>query len=176
MATFGKTDIGTSTTGVTYSECHFAQRFPLTAAGTVTSLSAYLLADTSSDIHFRLCLWSDSGTDPQTLLGITAQQTMTAGSGSAWRSGDLVTPAELTPDDYWISVHYANSNSSIWRESFIESGTLAAYSENLDIYSDGTASTWAGTTLYPTRTYCLYATYTPSSGFTGITVTRSIAG
>ena len=92
---------------------------------------------------------------------------MAAGATGAWRTMDFVTPVVLPVDDYWIGIHLGDESTGIRVYGTSSGGDGYDYAS--DLYADGTSETF-GEGAANTRLYCIYATYTLTSTFNGLTV------
>lgn len=158
MATFGNT----STTNNTYwSDLSWkvASKYALSEAGTVSKLTAYAKKVTGTGVaRFFIQAADGSGGGPGTLMGVTAEVSVSSGTLS-WIDAEFSAGVELTAADYWLGAHFGGGLEVVGNDA----GTPAPGRYGEDTYSDGTSATWTGIDTY-NASWCIYATYstTPS--------------
>jgi hypothetical protein len=148
--TFGKTDVGTSST-TSITDYIYGSKYTLAESGTVTSMAVYC-QDSTNYVRVAIYAADGAGGDPSTLKCESASIPITEDYG-VWVECD-VPDTVLTADDYWLVVNsdggnnfkYAATGSGIYKSQ--------AY---------GAMPNPFGTKDGPlTREYSIYATYTPS--------------
>lgn len=158
MATFGKTDIGSSTifhggTGNLKGAC----RYQLLAPGELTKITAYLRADFNT-VNVRAGIYTDVSSYP-TVLVAQSTNTLIINTSDAWRDFNFSNIPLAGGEYYWLVFHFNGGTNGI-RAKF---DTGAKYYYKIDLYSDGLSDPFgAGGLDGGTKEISIYATYTPT--------------
>lgn len=171
MSTFGHTTA--STDGYYYAAAGkvIHNKFTLSEAANVTSLSAYcrMSGATGSQVA-RMMIYADNGGAPGTLKGITGEINV-SGDSLTWYQGGFPSAVGLTPADYWLSLwwgtvsapgylrlYYASSGGVM---QITDSETVLPYSDSGDPPSPEDITIDGSDTIASD----IYATYTVPSLF-----------
>src|SRR3990167_4148060 len=167
MATFGKTTNGTSTSLASADRKLVSQATP-SSDGTVDSLSARLNTNNAAgSTVFKGVIFSDNGGEPDALLAVTDEGTITGNSETEYTVDftgvNQISIVNGTP--YWIGVHIQDPGTISWVISRADDVTSTKV--NVDTYSDGTANPF-GTPADQNGPIDVFVTYTEDAGGTVI--------
>ncbi len=127
--TFGKTNIGGSSSIIYNFWTKKASRFQASANGNITSISAYLAAFSASQ-DFYAGIYNDSNGAPGSLLGESSSTEV--GTSAAWYNFTFSSPIPVTANSYyWLAVLDSGRNYYIYYDS--GNTNQYAYLENGDV-------------------------------------------
>ena len=176
-STFGQTSVLGTPLGLGLNQCLVAKA-TLTETGVVSKITAYMAnqAGSHANCYVRGVCYTDNSGRAQTRVFSTDPTQVLDNAAAAWVDFVLATPQELSAGDYWIGMHVDADGEGL-TVNYAETGGSGADSMTNNLYADGDADTFSSATYVATRDISTYATYElPSTGFTGLTVTRLLNG
>jgi fibronectin type 3 domain-containing protein len=154
-ATFGKTSVG-ATSEKLAADTKWVSRYALSGGGSVVKLSVYLAATgTSGQQLLKGIIYSDTGTAPGALLGVTEQLTFKNTSSTGWYDLPLPSALKLAAGNYWIGVI---SGATAGVASYRYDTVAGSRDLNANIYTSGPSEPF-GTPTTDGQQVSLYATY-----------------
>jgi PKD repeat protein len=156
VTTFGTTTPGTKTDSAS-ANVKEVSKYTAPVAGNVTKVTAYIsgLGSTSGSQKIRAVVYTDSGGNPGTLLGQSAELTINAGRAWGWVdftfSGGVAIPAGTV----WIGFIGATKNDLTQIRYDAVSNDLKY---NTNTYTNGPSSPF-GSPRTSSKHYSIYATY-----------------
>ena len=114
MATFGKTDAGSTTTALGADNVWVSSGTPA-ATGTVTSLTHRMHLSGAGTGNFRGVIYSDNAGTPDALLAVTADQSFT-NTTMAEVSANFVGVNQITVNSgtpYWIGINWQDPGGGV---------------------------------------------------------------
>lgn len=134
QSTLGKTTIGTSSDSLLVNRKR-ANRYSLTASGSVSKLSLYLSPTSNVGTEtFRGLIYADSSGSPGRLLSESNELSFRSGSSARWYDLPFATPVSLQPGKYWIGfISGGDPRIATMRWDPVASNRVY----NGDTYSDG---------------------------------------
>jgi hypothetical protein len=165
VAVVGET-VGNTQTGTSYSPANdrCAVRVVMPEEGDITSISVYCKdPDNELGEPYIYAVYSDANNAPATRLEMSARLNLTAGTG--WKSADLTSSIHVQANTVlWLALIYGDSPGVYYSSS--TGGTVARSGVNWVSGTDeqNMPSSYGSVSSTETRRYCVYATYTPSTG------------
>jgi hypothetical protein len=165
VAVVGET-VGNTQTGTSYSAANdrCAVRVVMPEEGDITSISVYCKdPDNELGEPYIYAVYSDASNAPATRLEKSARLNLTAGTG--WKSADLTSSLHVQANTVlWLALIYGDSPGVYYSSS--TGGTVARSGVNWVSGTDeqNMPSSYGSVSSTETRQYCVYATYTPSTG------------
>lgn len=154
--TFGYTSVGGSL--LIRSDGHYANRFSLGVAASLSSMSVYIYRSKSTATDCYMGVYSVSSDRPSARLLYTSEFTGIADWYNKWKT-ETISGSSLSAADYFL-VFGSSSDADIYLK--YDSGT-AKYYQQMSTYSYAPPSSW--TSLVETDwKFSIYATYTESGG------------
>ncbi len=148
--TFGRTSVGGTKIGTGGVAAKTGGYFQLSAAGSVSKISAYVSGSGSA----KCAIYSDSGGNPGSPIGgVTAQ--MSVPSSAGWVDFTYSTPVSLSAGNYWLVLIYNGDGN--W---YYNSGGTSAW--KYVTYSNEPVSPF-GSHTDRSDLISIYATYTTSA-------------
>lgn len=149
MGTFGKT---TPSSGLVDIGNNFetVSKYNLSVGADVTKLFFYVDGNgsgTGANEVIKGILYDDDGASgkPGTLLGTTAEITITDGQSAGWVEGAFASPITLASGDYWIGFH-GGATAGVARFGSDQPATSNRIYVNQN-YTLGPLATWTGGTV-----------------------------
>lgn len=156
MATFGKTDIG-GTADALPANYEIVCKYTLGENGDVSKLTMYVDGSPNGAAQIKGIIYSDSS-GPSAFLGATNESSIAAGQAAGWIDLTFASPVSLTAGDYWLGIHAGGTTA--FNAYYSAVGTRDYKSQS---YASGQTNPYGTPTGSDTKTYSLYATYTPSA-------------
>lgn len=164
MATFGNT-----VTGVLWSSnwanYKGGSRYTLAEAGSVSKLTVRIGNDDTGHAACNITglVYSDTDGEPDELLGATNATTVANDLTERWLDCTFASPVVLDPGSYWLCIigDGTAAGGFYWML-----GTNGPGGYNVDTYGGPPATPtdpFGTRTAELTRSYCIYATYTPTT-------------
>ena len=152
MATFGKTNIGSSSTAYNTGNKR-GSKFTLSENGTVTDINIYA---TNTKENVKFAIYADSAGSPSALkYADDTGQTMVNG----WNTKSGLSVA-LTAGDYWLCWSISGSDITF----YYDAGPRAW---NTHVYADAFPDPFGTPSSDNTRLHSIYCTYTPEGAPAG---------
>ena len=149
---FGSTEIGISSQN-TGQDRVWITRFSLIEPAMVQTIVAHFGVQGGQGATVRGVVYADSANEPAALLARTDEVALAAGAAPSWVTLAFASPLVLQPGAYWLGTHNGSSISLQYQS------TMGATKFAGDLYSDGTAATYAvGTTTFAMQ-ISIYAEY-----------------
>jgi subtilisin family serine protease len=158
--TFGTTSVGTLK-DVMVADRKRVNRYSLTAAGSVTKLSAYLEpTGTPGQQAISGVLYADAAGAPGRLVTVTRELTFRSTDTAGWYDLPLAAPVSLAPGNYWIGLMSGNTSRVAGFRWTSASGSRAV---NGNIYTSGASDPFGSATVDGER-MSVFATFAPVVG------------
>lgn len=156
MPSFGKTDIG-GTTDPLPSSNEIVCKYTLSEAGDVSKLTMYVDGNPNGAAKIKGIIYSDSS-GPNVFLGATNESSISVGQAAGWIDLTFSSSISLTAGDYWLGIHCGGTTTF---NAYYDAVGSRVYKNQA--YSSGQLNPFGAPTGSDTKTYSMYATYTPAA-------------
>ena len=159
--TFGTNTVGSS---IDTASANLKEVSKYTAvAGNVTKLTGYVsgLGASTGSQKVRAVIYADSNGSPGTLLGVSNEDTISAGQAWAWKDFAFPSPVAVPSGAIWMG-YIASTTSDLTQLRYDPSTGGLKFNVNSGGYAAGPTNPF-GTATTSNKHYSLYATYTSGS-------------